>query len=410
MVSLVLIHSPPFTEQPTDQSPLSSPLQPARHTKLEKADILEMTVKHLQNIQRQQLILNAQTDSTILQFKSGFVDCADEVTRYIGQMDGLDLGVRQRLANHLNGCVSNIQRQININTGSGFGHFVQQQNSSASPFPLLADLNNNNTSSAVMNGRVGGIQVNGVQLVPSRLPSGEIALIMPNSNNVSLNSLLAVNSPTPSFNPIVKSTPNGNSHTGLLVPSSGGNYMSSTTAYPRMSAFNPISSVKSRQYSSNLSSSPSLHANNSPPLSPVSSISSSDLDSHPSMEPFNLLGNNHNNNNNSTVVTTTPPLSSSGAANSSSSLNISSPQDVSMSGAHARHLQQSQVSSTTQQQCDRMMLPKKRTFAMMEATFDQRSLCSTASDTTNEDHQQPSEKMPKMDGDECAKDDMWRPW
>lgn len=375
-----------------------------------------MTVKHLQNVQRQQLILTAQTDSTILhKFKSGFVDCADEVTRYIGQMDGLDMGVRQRLANHLNNCVSNIQQQININTGSGFGHHFgqQQQNSSASPFPLLADLNNNNnhnTSSATMNARMGGIQVNGVQLVPSRLPSGEIALIMPNSNNMSLNSLLAVNSPTPTFNPIVKSTPNGNSHTGLLVPSSGGgNYMSSTTAYPRMSAFNPINSVKSRQYSSNLSSSPSLHANNSPPLSPVSSISSSDLDSHPSMEPFNLLSASNNNNNNSTVVTTTPPLSSSGAANSSSSLNISSPHDVSISGARALHLQQSQVSSTTQQQCDRMMLPKKRTFAMMDATFDQRSLCSTGSDTTNEDHQQPSEKMPKMDGDE-GKDDMWRPW
>lgn len=348
-------------------------LQPARHTKLEKADILEMTVKHLQNIQRQQMILTAQTDSTILhKFKSGFVDCADEVTRFIGQMDGLDMGVRQRVSNHLNNCVSNIQQQININT-SPFGQFGQHQ-SSSSPFPLLSDMNNNNNAAAAMNGR-GGIQVNGVQLVPSRLPSGEIALIMP--NNMSLNSLLNnTSSPTPTFNPIVKSTPTTN---GLIVPS--GNY----PTYPRMSAFNPIISAQSHQYSSNMSSSPSLHANNSPPLSPVSSISSSDLDSHP----YNMM-------NSSTVATTTPPLSSSGAANSSSSLNISSPSDVSMLAVHPR-LQQPQVSSTTQQ------LPKKRSYAMMNEAFDQ------SSSTDSEEHHT-EEKSPKLDVDDCAKDDMWRPW
>lgn len=352
-----------------------------------------MTVKHLQNIQRQQMILSAQTDSTILhKFKSGFVDCADEVTRFIGQMDGLEMGVRQRVANHLNNCVSNIQQQININTGAGpFGHFGQQQ--TTSPFPLLSDMNNNNSASAAMNGR-GGIQVNGVQLVPSRLPSGEIALIMP--NNMSLNSLLNSNmsatSPTPTFNPIVKSTPTNNTN-GLIVPN--GSYLSTGSSYPRMSAFNPISVVKSHQYSSNMSSSPSLHANNSPPLSPVSSISSSDLDSHPSMEPFNLM------NNNSTVVTTTPPLSSSGAANSSSSLNISSPHDVSMLGLHPRHLQQAQVSSTTQQHSDLLVVPKKRSFAMMES-----------SDSEDHTSQQPSEKLPKLEGEEAAKDaaKAWRPW
>lgn len=347
-----------------------------------------MTVKHLQNIQRQQVILSAQTDSTILhKFKSGFVDCADEVTRFIGQIDGLDTSVRQRVASHLSNCVTNIQQQIHINTGAGpFGHFGQQQHTSHS-FPLLSDLNNN-SASAALNGR-GAIQVNGVQMVPSRLPSGEIALIMP--NNMSLNSLLngnASSSPTPTFNPIVKSTPNSNNNGGLIVPN--GNYLSSGSAYPRMSAFNPISAAKSHQYSSNMSSSPSLHANNSPPLSPVSSISSSDLDSHPSMEPYNMI-------NNSSAAPVTPPLSSSGAANSSSSLNISSPQDVSMMALHPRHLQQPQVSSTTQQHCE---LPKKRSFAMMESSDEEQTTPS----------RQPSDKVAKLEVDDCAKDDMWRPW
>jgi len=59
-------------------------LQPARHSKLEKADILEMTVKHLQNVQRQQLTSAVATDPTVItRFRSGFDECAAEVTRYV---------------------------------------------------------------------------------------------------------------------------------------------------------------------------------------------------------------------------------------------------------------------------------------------------------------------------------------
>ncbi|RZC41445.1 HLH domain containing protein [Asbolus verrucosus] len=56
---------------------------PARHSKLEKADILEMAVKHLQNVQRQQLALAMATDPSVLRkFKSGFNECATEIDRY----------------------------------------------------------------------------------------------------------------------------------------------------------------------------------------------------------------------------------------------------------------------------------------------------------------------------------------
>jgi len=53
---------------------------PARHSKLEKADILELTVRHLQNIQRNQLAIAMATDPTVLhRFKNGFSECASEV-------------------------------------------------------------------------------------------------------------------------------------------------------------------------------------------------------------------------------------------------------------------------------------------------------------------------------------------
>jgi hairy-and-enhancer-of-split protein len=53
---------------------------PARHSKLEKADILELTVRHLQNIQRNQLAIAMASDPTVLfRFKNGFAECATEV-------------------------------------------------------------------------------------------------------------------------------------------------------------------------------------------------------------------------------------------------------------------------------------------------------------------------------------------
>ncbi|GLV32400.1 deadpan [Carabus blaptoides fortunei] len=94
---------------------------PARHSKLEKADILEMTVKHLQTLQRQQLAVAVATDPSVLhKFKTGFNECAGEVSRYIGNMDAVETGVKQRLAAHLSNCVSGLQ-QVSPFTFPGVG-------------------------------------------------------------------------------------------------------------------------------------------------------------------------------------------------------------------------------------------------------------------------------------------------
>ncbi|CAL4070142.1 unnamed protein product, partial [Meganyctiphanes norvegica] len=82
---------------------------PARHSKLEKADILEMTVKHLQAVQRQQLALAVAHEPAVLnKFRGGFTECAQEVTRYVSRIEGVDGGVRQRLINHLGQCVGGL--------------------------------------------------------------------------------------------------------------------------------------------------------------------------------------------------------------------------------------------------------------------------------------------------------------
>lgn len=85
--------------------------QPARHSKLEKADILELTVKHLQRLQRQQLAAAIAADPAVLhRFKSGFGDCALEVRRYLSRLASVPTGLRYRLGDHLNSCLSGIER------------------------------------------------------------------------------------------------------------------------------------------------------------------------------------------------------------------------------------------------------------------------------------------------------------
>lgn len=77
----------------------------ARHSKLEKADILEMTVKHLQQLQRQHQRHSVISDATVGKFRAGYSECASEVGRYLGR-EALDPSLGQRLLSHLANCVS----------------------------------------------------------------------------------------------------------------------------------------------------------------------------------------------------------------------------------------------------------------------------------------------------------------
>ncbi|CAB0012459.1 unnamed protein product [Nesidiocoris tenuis] len=130
---------------------------PARHSKLEKADILEMTVKHLQDIQREQMRSAVAADPTVItKFHTGFSECASEVSQYVSRLEGVDDGVKRRLMGHLNGCVSGLNQVLPL----------------ASNNPTSEDVNNNNNTQRLLGG---------MQLVPSRLPTGELAILIPNT-------------------------------------------------------------------------------------------------------------------------------------------------------------------------------------------------------------------------------------
>ncbi|KAM4728044.1 transcription factor HES-1-like [Anableps anableps] len=81
----------------------------SRHSKLEKADILEMTVKHLRNLQRLQMTAALNTDPSILgKYRAGFSECVGEVTRFLSTCEGVTTEVRTRLLGHLSACVTQI--------------------------------------------------------------------------------------------------------------------------------------------------------------------------------------------------------------------------------------------------------------------------------------------------------------
>ncbi|XP_037050923.1 protein hairy [Bradysia coprophila] len=86
---------------------------PARHSKLEKADILEKTVKYLQDLQRQQSAMSQAADPNIVnKFKAGFAECAKEVDRFHGIDPVVKRRLLQHLSNYLTGVKSEHQPQI----------------------------------------------------------------------------------------------------------------------------------------------------------------------------------------------------------------------------------------------------------------------------------------------------------
>ncbi|EDW46902.1 protein deadpan [Drosophila sechellia] len=320
---------------------------PARHTKLEKADILEMTVKHLQSVQRQQLNMAIQSDPSVVQkFKTGFVECAEEVNRYVSQMDGIDTGVRQRLSAHLNQCANSLEQigsMSNFSNGYRGGMFPATA-VTAAPTPLFPslpqDLNNNSRTDS----SAPAIQMGGLQLIPSRLPSGEFALIMPNTGS-------AAPPPGPFAWPGSAAGVAAGTASAALASIANPTHLNDYTQSFRMSAFSkPVNTSASANLPENL-----IHTlpgqtqlpvknSTSPPLSPISSISSHCEESRAASPTVDVMSKHSF----AGVFSTPPPTSAETSFNTSGSLNLSAgSHDSSGCSRPLAHLQQQQVSSTS---------------------------------------------------------------
>lgn len=121
-----------------------------------------MTVKHLESMQRHNVALSAATESTVAnKFKAGFTECTNEVSRF----PGLEPHVRKRLVQHLG------------------TYFSKESGSCNSRIPPAApetpnlQLHLDSSQNAILLGTAS--TACGVQLVPTRLPNGDIALVLP---------------------------------------------------------------------------------------------------------------------------------------------------------------------------------------------------------------------------------------
>ena len=273
-----------------------------------------MTVKHLQTIQRQQLAVAVATDPTVLhKFKTGFNECASEVSRYISRIEGVEPAVKQRLVAHLSNCVSSLQQlspftfgtNNAINTinsvfpsmGSTTLHLPLQQGLSnpTTGLPTIlpqipsGDVNNNHHHNTGPRLQMSG----GLQLIPSRLPTGELALLLPNTGQIPGNVLpffpppattQVTATPTLTISTVTTSTTNSGPTSTVTSGSIDRSHPSAFTAVVR--SLSPVM-TQSRQRSPTRLQSNKCTTRIKPaspaPVSPTSSISSCDTtDTYPS--------------------------------------------------------------------------------------------------------------------------------
>ncbi|CAH1981476.1 unnamed protein product [Acanthoscelides obtectus] len=78
-------------------------------SKLEKADILELTVRHLHTLKQQHQLVLPQETSYADRFRAGFNQCAQEVTHFITEpSQRVDATAGKKLMQHLGACVKEL--------------------------------------------------------------------------------------------------------------------------------------------------------------------------------------------------------------------------------------------------------------------------------------------------------------
>lgn len=126
-------------------------------SKLEKADILELTVQHLHKLRRQHRLsscstANVTTNTTstninngntslagitdVDRFRAGFTHCATEVSRCLASTPGVDVQLGSKLMTHLGHRLNEMEKftplSIHINSNSNRSHSSNNCNSSSS--------------------------------------------------------------------------------------------------------------------------------------------------------------------------------------------------------------------------------------------------------------------------------------
>lgn len=185
-----------------------------------------MTVKHLEALQRQQVAMAAASDPNVAnKFRAGFTECAGEV----GRFPGLDGPVKRRLLQHLANCLNSASPPTTTtptSTPTATAPITEPASTTTTNAPLQVHIlrtppqndtplvHQSNSSNIILTNTSG----QGVQLVPTRLPNGDIALILPSSNSFRTARGTAPTTPSSSPSPSISSNSSSTSPLPMLIP------------------------------------------------------------------------------------------------------------------------------------------------------------------------------------------------
>ncbi|KAK3583438.1 hypothetical protein CHS0354_025560 [Potamilus streckersoni] len=81
-----------------------------QNSRLDKADILEMTVKYLQQLQKQGI--TSAHDTVAKGYQSGYEECAQESVHYLNCANGIRHDIKSRVESHLSSCVGQVNDEL----------------------------------------------------------------------------------------------------------------------------------------------------------------------------------------------------------------------------------------------------------------------------------------------------------
>ena len=78
-------------------------------SKLEKADVLELTVRHMQKLKRENALGLTPQATYAGKFKAGYTQCAQQVSTFMSASKEVDIHVSTRLLSHLSSCIQTLE-------------------------------------------------------------------------------------------------------------------------------------------------------------------------------------------------------------------------------------------------------------------------------------------------------------
>merc|ERR1719220_1450482 len=79
-------------------------------TKLEKADVLELTVRHLQKLKEHNILQANPASVAADRYQAGFTACAGEVSKFLSSVPGVDITIGAGIMSHLGSKSNEISR------------------------------------------------------------------------------------------------------------------------------------------------------------------------------------------------------------------------------------------------------------------------------------------------------------